>query len=374
MTQVSTILLACFLGVAVNANSDSKSHRTVNGSPVNGGEYPSQLSLQFFNIHICGASILNEIWALTTATCVHEYPTSQLSLLAGTINLQNIGSATRHRVQETVKYENYNAEKFWVNDIALVKVSEPFILIGGNLKAIPLPAQDQGVPEGSKATIIGWGAANGEILSTLQKIEIEIAAMDRCNMTYSLITRPLDNTNICAGSVMDSKSICMLSLQLQQYHYCGASILNKNWGLTSAHCLTLTPKSKISVVSGTNDLDRGGTRHEITDIIIHESFNDNDAHRYDIAVFKVNPPFKLNKVNVKPVDLSTDLENLDVGSKATVVGWDSGDSGGPLLMNNTVTGLFSWTLYKLGCSTPKYPLVHTWISSYRDWIHKNTGV
>ncbi|TMW40346.1 hypothetical protein DOY81_014574, partial [Sarcophaga bullata] len=45
-----------------------------------------------------------------------------------------------------------------------------------------------------------------------------------------------------------------------------------------------------------------------------------------------------------------------------------GDSGGPLICNNELTGIISWTI---GCGTDDFPSLYTDVWYHRDWIAKH---
>lgn len=53
--------------------------RIVGGYEVDISEYPWQLSLRYFNVQACGASIISENWALTAAHCVYGYVQKELN-------------------------------------------------------------------------------------------------------------------------------------------------------------------------------------------------------------------------------------------------------------------------------------------------------
>ncbi|XP_071455059.1 mite allergen Eur m 3-like [Hetaerina americana] len=209
-----------------------------------------------------------------------------------------------------------------------------------------------------------------------------------------------------------------ISLQVDGDHNCGGSIVNANYILTAAHCSQYEPE-ELSVLSGTNNLKTGGTRHKVTEIHYHEDYNPSDSWHNDVSVMKVDPPFQFDADgNTAPVTLPEQDIEPPVGAEVTVIGWGrlsymgelpddlyevsifiwnhslcndaykpdgltvypeqicadtpggnkgscNGDSGGPLLMENTVVGLVSWAR---GCDEKGYPTVYTRVSAYRDWI------
>ncbi|XP_068085729.1 trypsin-1-like [Anabrus simplex] len=48
------------------------------------------------------------------------------------------------------------------NDITLLKVDEPWPLNGNTISLARLPRQDDPIPEGSPATVMGWGGTDGD--------------------------------------------------------------------------------------------------------------------------------------------------------------------------------------------------------------------
>jgi hypothetical protein len=77
-----------------------------------------------------------------------------LEALAGTNNLLEGGS--RHQAVEIFVHEDYDPGNWYINDIAVVKVQEPFVF--DSLTApVPLPQQDQESAPGSTGTVVGWG-------------------------------------------------------------------------------------------------------------------------------------------------------------------------------------------------------------------------
>lgn len=73
-------------------------------------------------------------------------------------------------------------------------------------------------------------------------------------------------------------------------HFCGGSIINKDYVLTAGHCVNGRSASAISVVVGTHQLDssgRNGIRRNAAAITVHENYNSRDVD-YDLALIKVS--------------------------------------------------------------------------------------
>lgn len=58
--------------------------------------------------------------------------------------------------------------------------------------------------------------------------------------------------------------------------------------------------------------------------------------------------------------------NICAGVPEGGKGQCSGDSGGPLILNDTQIGIVSWS--RKPCTTPPYPGVFTEVSAYVGWI------
>ncbi|XP_029050344.2 trypsin-1-like [Osmia bicornis bicornis] len=200
------------------------------------------------------------------------------------------------------------------------------------------------------------------------------------------------------------------------FHFCGGSVLNENYVITAAHCVSAKTAPNIKVIVGTIDLTAPKSEHNVMKIIIHEKYNKDDSWKNDIALLKVEKPFVKSK-QIAFVPLPPKDQLVKANDKAVVSGWGTlrldgptpvhlqrvniliadqeyckntykgsqniydshvcaydpsvekgscnGDSGGPLTVNGILTGLVSWSR---GCARTDYPSVYTRVSAYIDWI------
>uniref|UniRef100_A0A8C9P6C9 Peptidase S1 domain-containing protein n=1 Tax=Spermophilus dauricus TaxID=99837 RepID=A0A8C9P6C9_SPEDA len=216
-----------------------------------------------------------------------------------------------------------------------------------------------------------------------------------------------------------------VSLQINNQHICGGSLISNQFVLTAAHCIF--GHLEYTVKLGDKDLKhRAPTSVEIPvkDIVIHQYYSPLGIIEHDIALamlaFPVNYSTHIQPVCIpeKSFLVETDtlcwvtgwgkLRELERASEelqeaelniirhqkcnellqkrtktkvqftkeGTVCGYNDegkdacqGDSGGPLVCEYNTTwiqvGIVSWGI---GCGRLGYPGIYTEVSFYRDWI------
>ena len=144
--------------------------------------YPYQISLQLSGRHNCGGSIISAHYVVTAGHCV-EYDVIRLSIRAGTSQKQQGGSV--HEVVEIIQHEEYYSNGYGVpiNDIALLRVKEPFQFDDTRQPINLFNAGEESVA-GVKSVITGWGNTGRGSPVQLQTVTVPIVTKDLCNEAY----------------------------------------------------------------------------------------------------------------------------------------------------------------------------------------------
>jgi secreted trypsin-like serine protease len=112
----------------------------------------------------------------------------------------------------------------------------------------------------------------------------------------------------------------------RQAQFCGGSVIDEEFVLTAAHCTDFLHARDLHVLTGTQSLAVGGTRHEVRRIKIHPQY-DGSTFDFDVALVQL----KAKITDVRPGQMANvitrDQESLlaPPGTTSFVTGW--GDTG-----------------------------------------------
>ncbi|XP_069700908.1 trypsin-1-like isoform X2 [Periplaneta americana] len=249
---------------------------------------------------------------------------------------------------------------------------------------------------------------------------LQMAAVTRAHWTTGLDYRHPEIVN--GRLVHPSEFPFVVALQYNRKRHCTATILNRLWCLTAAHCFTkhgFAP-GKYHVVAGTVDVSKPGRVREVLEVVAHNY----TGKRNDVAVIRLAEPLSFDD-QVQAALLPEDDWDVFNRTQGTLVGFGrlqenipttrlhsadvdvfpteecremaaalclkqkildcnicgglleggkgqcSGDSGGPLLVDNRQVGIMSWS-YK-PCTSGRFHLgVLTKVAPYLDWIKEST--
>ncbi|XP_075978178.1 trypsin CFT-1-like [Anticarsia gemmatalis] len=201
---------------------------------------------------------------------------------------------------------------------------------------------------------------------------------------------------------------------------CVGTILTTKCIVTAAHCVRDDAISKWRARVGSTWSNGGGTIYVLTSMLIHPNFNLRTMDS-DIALVRSTVHFSYSNV-VKAASIASASYNLADNQTVWAVGYGAsttgvseqlrhiqiatinqrtcvsrygtlgsnitanmvcagqlstnigaqcvGDSGGPLLHNGVLVGVYSWGL---SCANSQYPGINTRISSFTPWIQANAN-
>lgn len=171
--------------------------RIVGGEIASEGQFPYQISLQLFNQHSCGGSILNNRWILTAAHCVHqrENQPEAFEVVVGTNKLNQI--TKRYKIEKVIRHAQYDP-KLIKNDVAVLKTVEE-IQFDDHVGPVKL-CKDE-VQAGRALVLSGWGKTSypGNVPNALQFLKLKSISVQDCKAA-------LEELNIVKSSEICSKA------------------------------------------------------------------------------------------------------------------------------------------------------------------------
>ncbi|KAA0712440.1 Trypsin-1 [Triplophysa tibetana] len=185
-----------FLGLLSAASAEP--FRIVNGYECKLHSQPWQVLLKT-DTHLCGGSLINDIWVVSAAHCY----SSEIEVRLGEHDIvTDEGTEQSIRSERVIAHPRYDRATF-DNDIMLLKLSKPAVL---NEYVKPLNLPKSCVAPGTKCNVSGWGRMNQSVDSDkLQCLETPILSDRDCDNSYpNFIT----DSMFCSGFLEGGKDSC----------------------------------------------------------------------------------------------------------------------------------------------------------------------
>ncbi|KAI4586424.1 hypothetical protein MJG53_004211 [Ovis ammon polii x Ovis aries] len=164
--------------------------------------WPWQVGLRFLGNHHCGGAIINSIWILTAAHCVHSKNNPLFWTIVAGDHDRTLKESTEQvrRAKHIVMHEDFDTLSY-DSDIALIQLSSA-LEFNSVVRPICLPHSLEPLFSSEICVVTGWGSVSkdGGLASRLQQIQVPVLEREVCEHTYySAHPGGISEKMICAG-------------------------------------------------------------------------------------------------------------------------------------------------------------------------------
>jgi hypothetical protein len=139
----------------------------------------------------CGATIINNRWALTTAWCMRSFNGRGFHLVVGTVDWR---TGAVHAAERVIEHPNFE-ENTYRSNIALINTRTP-IVFNTNTRGIALGSTAIG--GGVNAVMTGWGGRWGRS-NLLQQITVQTLTNAQCRTRMGSWSTYIFDQSLCTA-------------------------------------------------------------------------------------------------------------------------------------------------------------------------------
>ncbi|XP_044019349.1 trypsin-like [Aphidius gifuensis] len=134
---------------------------------------------------MCGGVIISENHVLSAASCVlaeENVVYGNIQVLAGTHDITDYRNGLINQVSHVIYHELYNPRNNWINDIAILKLQLPLIVMGGWRSAYVSSI----APKSTYCHVTGWGKdpITNNLSRFLQRLKVRIISSSSCTKNH----------------------------------------------------------------------------------------------------------------------------------------------------------------------------------------------
>ncbi|XP_070170269.1 serine protease ami-like isoform X3 [Polyergus mexicanus] len=191
------LLIILILDVTSYGTDALRVRRLIGGVVAAEAEFPYQVSLWYYNVHICSGMLINDRYILSAAHCVCDLidePSEELSVRTGSVDLKKGETHTVKSIKCHPDYV-YGLDNSWIADIVVIMLAKKVHSMFSHVEPISLATYNTTI--GERAVISGWGRTRrySWLSQNLRKLSVPIIDNEACREYYKNIT--ILNSQIC---------------------------------------------------------------------------------------------------------------------------------------------------------------------------------
>jgi secreted trypsin-like serine protease len=195
---MNKIYLFCFSFI-LSITTINESADIFGGSIIPISDAPWQISIELSNgNHGCGGSIIDESWILTAAHCFRGVDLNH-TIHAGASDHTDDESGQRIQAEAIYLHPGATGLGPAGNDIALIKLCEPLVLVPNEVEVIPyatlVNTSEADIGIGEEVFISGYGKydSSGDFSDELRGVDLPIISNDDAE---NIINKPIHETHL----------------------------------------------------------------------------------------------------------------------------------------------------------------------------------